>query len=225
MLLLFGGVLAAEFLDDLARLAARPPRFASRRPLLFGAALLALLAVVALAHDVLARGMYLVRPESPVALAFGTATFALYASLAAVLALLLLAWAGSGREAMPRRALYAVAFLYLVGWLVGYTDGDALGALGATSLPLLAVGIAAVEFCEILFEAPERMAQRALPREALWDLFLALSFGAIFLLSTFGLGGQDASRTVFEVKAVTWLGFVAGALLVPLARWRAARQA
>lgn len=217
-LLLFSGLLAVEFLDDAARTAARPPRFAQRRPLLFGGLFLGVLALVALAHDILARGLYLSQGDTPLALAFGVATFGLAATLLIVLGLVVAAALGKGRGELPRRVIHVTVFVYLFAWFLGYNDADALGTRDAGRLPLLALGIVAVQFAELLLEAPERAARRAMDRRALPDLFLAIAFGTVHLLATFGIGGMSAADTVFNVKAIAWAGFLLGALVVPLAR-------
>lgn len=225
-LLFFGGILAVEFLDDAARVVARPPASAARRPLRFALLVLATTALVALFHDILARGIYLARGDTPVALAFGMATFGLFGALLLLGALVAFAaWTGRGRDALPRRALHLVAFVYVFAWFLGYNSADALGALESARFPLLAVGVAAVQFAETLFETSDRASSRALPREGLWDLFLTVAFASVFLLGTFDMGGMAVGETLFDVKAVAWVGFAAGAAIVPLARRKAQRAA
>lgn len=224
-LLFMGGILFAEFFDDAARFVARAGGRV-RRPMRFGAWLLAGLLVASLAHYVLASGMYLAFGDTRVSSAFGAATFGLHAATLAVLALVVVAWRGRGADALPRRALYALALLYGVAWFVGYSTDDVLALREERALPLLVVGVAVLEFFDILFEAPERLSAggRALPREALWDLFLAISFGLLLLLSAFEIARHPLVDAVLGAKVFGWLGLLAGAALVPLQRARVRRR-
>lgn len=221
-LLFFGGFLSAEFFHDLASRAAAHGR-AVRRPLRFGGFLVAATAVAGLAHYILARAAFQVWGDAPVASAFGAATMGLHAAALVVLLLFVAALLGKGRERMPSRALYALGLLYPLGAFVGYATEDALGTRGAANLPLLAIGVALVEFFDILFAASERVAgdERVLPREALWDLFLAVAFGVLLVLTITQIARQSVSETLFGMKALAWVGLVGGSLLVPISRWRA----